>query len=293
MAAVITFENLTKYYGKTLGVEDLNFEIEEGEIFGYLGPNGAGKTTTIRCLMDFCRPTSGSISILGMDAQRKSPEIKKDLSYLSSDIRLYEKLTGKEMIEYQESIRGKSEYADDLVKRLGCNLEMKTKELSKGNKQLVAIVLALMYKPRVLIMDEPTTALDPLNQNKFYEILEEFQDEGTTIFFSSHILPEVERIAEKVAIIKDGKLVSLDSIDDLAAKAVRNVEIRVKGKFDPSDFQLAGVTKVEKISEGVMLTITGDINPLLHKLDDYDVIDIKISHATLEDVFMQYYGEEA
>ena len=291
MAAVITVENLTKYYGKHLGVEDLNFEIEEGEIFGYLGPNGAGKTTTIRCLMDFCRPTSGSISILGMDAQRKSPEIKKDMSYLSSDIRLYEKLTGKEMIEYQESIRGKSEYVDDLVERLGCNLEMKTKELSKGNKQLVAIALALMYKPKVLVMDEPTTALDPLNQNIFYEILEEFQDEGTTVFFSSHILPEVERIAEKVAIIKDGKLVSLDSIDDLAAKAMRNVEIRVKGEFDPSDFQLAGVTKVKKISEGVMLTVAGDINPLLHKLDDYDVIDIKISHATLEDVFMQYYGE--
>ena len=293
METVIEIKNLTKYYGKILGVADLNLEITKGEIFGFMGPNGAGKTTTIRCLLDFIRPTSGSVSILGMDAQKKSREIKRHVGFLPSDVRLYEKLTGEQLIKYEEGFIRKSTYAKDLVERLGAELDKKVSQLSKGNKQLVAIVLALMNKPEVLIMDEPTTALDPVKQSIFYEILEEMKDQGTTIFFSSHRLPEVHRMADTVGMIKDGKLVKVQTIEDLEAKEIRTVEIRLRGKCDPDDFKLPGVQRIERISEGVRLTMTGDINPLIHKLGEYDLVDIEISHATVEDFFMGLYeGKE-
>jgi len=291
MRTVIETKKLTKYYGKILGVKDLDLEIKEGEIFGFLGPNGAGKTTTIRCLMDFIRPTSGSCSILGMNCQRDSAEIKKYVGYLGGEFSLYEKLTGAEHIKFIEGFRGKAPLAQSLIKKLKFDPQIKVKNLSKGNKQKLGLILALMHNPKVIIMDEPTAGLDPLLQNEIYSILEEMKDKGATIFFSSHIISEVERIADRVGIINKGYLSTIESIEGLANKKIRNIEIKFKDKFNLADFKMPGVKRIEKIEQGIVISYVGDINPIIKKLASYDIADLKISHATLEDVFLEFYNE--
>lgn len=290
MENVIEIKNLTKYYGKIRGVENLNFEIKKGEIFGFLGPNGAGKTTTIRCIMDFVRPTSGSILVLGMDAQKKSSEIKKSVGFVGGEVSLYEKLTGKEHIEYIEGFKGKAPFVNSLIKRFKFDPKVKVKNLSKGNKQKLSLILALMHEPKILIMDEPTSGLDPLLQNEVYSILEEMKSKDLTVFFSSHIISEVERIADRVGIIKDGQLSRIETIEDLSKKKMRNIEIRFEGEFNISDFKLEGTKRIEEISEGLLINYVGDINPILKKINEYKVADIEISHATLEDVFLEFYN---
>jgi ABC-2 type transport system ATP-binding protein len=290
MASVIKIKNLTKYYGKSRGVEDLTFEVNEGEIFGFLGPNGAGKTTTISCIMDFIRPTSGSINVLGMDSTRDSVNIKKRVGFLAGDVSLYEKMSGKEHLKYIESFRGKSPIVKELIKKFEFNPNVKVKNLSKGNKQKLALILALMHKPKILIMDEPTSGLDPLLQNEVYKILENMRKDGSTIFFSSHIISEVERIADRVGIIRNGKLSNIETIEDLSKKKIRNIEIRLNGQYDISDFKVDGVKSIEKINGGISLKFAGDINPLIRKLSSYDVGDIEISHASLEDIFLEFYN---
>ncbi len=293
MSIVIETKNLTKFYGRTRGVEDVNLKIKKGEIFGFLGPNGAGKTTTIRCMMDFIRPTSGSISILGMDSVKESAEIKKYVGYLSGDVKLYEKLTGEQHIRYIEGFRGKAPFVKELVKRLKFDPKVKVKNLSKGNKQKLALILALMHRPKVIIMDEPTAGLDPILQGEIYDILEEMKSKGATVFFSSHIIPEVERIADRVGIIKEGRLVGVESIEELSKKKIRNIEVKFKGKYKASDFKIPGVKKIKKANGGVlMISYAGDINSLLKKLTLYEIADIKISHASLEDVFIEFYEKK-
>jgi ABC-2 type transport system ATP-binding protein len=289
MAVVIETKNLTKYYGKVLGVKSLDLEIKEGEIFGFLGPNGAGKTTTIRCLMDFVTPTSGSASILGMDCQKKSAEIKRNVGFLAGEVKLYDKLTGWEHINYIQGFKGKAPLLKDLIKRLKFDPKIKIRNLSKGNKQKLALILALMHKPKVLIMDEPTSGLDPILQNEIYGLLEDMESKGSTIFFSSHIISEVERIADQVGIIKEGKLSAIESIDSLANKKIRNIEIRFHDKYNLSDFKLPGTKNIEKTDEGVIISYVGDINPIIKKLASYSIADVRISHATLEDIFLEFY----
>lgn len=286
---IIEVKNLKKYFKKTKAVDGISFEVQKGEIFGFLGPNGAGKTTTIRCMMDFIRPTFGKISILGLDAQKDSVALKKDIGYLSGDLKLYDKWTGKEHINFLEKIRGKSKISKELIKKLDFNPKMKFKHLSSGNKQKLGLILSLMAEPKVLIMDEPTVGLDPLLQNTIYDILGEFKKKGTTIFMSSHNLPEVERVCDRVGIIKEGKLVGIEMIEDLGEKRLRKVEVRFKDKFKKSDFKFDGVEKIEEITDGLILTVRGDIDAVVKKLAKYKLRDLEISHATLEDVFLEFY----
>lgn len=289
---VIEVKNLKKYFGKTKAVDDISFEVRKGEIFGFLGPNGAGKTTTIRCMIDFIRPTAGQLSILGLDAQKDSVYLKRKIGYLSGEARLYEKWKGKEHIEFIEKIRGKSKIVNNLIKKLDFDPKITAKHLSSGNKQKLALILALMHQPEVLIMDEPTLGLDPLLQNTIYDILEKFKEKGTTIFMSSHNLPEVEKVCDRAGIIKEGKMVGIETIEELGEKRLRRIEVRFKDEYNKSDFDFDGVEKINEIPDGLILTVRGDINPIVKKIAEYNLRDLEISHATLEDVFLEFYQHE-
>ncbi|PIZ00101.1 hypothetical protein COY62_04430 [bacterium (Candidatus Howlettbacteria) CG_4_10_14_0_8_um_filter_40_9] len=300
--SVIEIKDLKKYYGKTKAVDGVSFEIKKGEVFGFLGPNGAGKTTTIRCLMDFIRPTEGSISILGKDLREESVFLKSKIGYLPGNVKLYDKWTGKEHISFVESIRGKSRpkadqpladtFAKELTRTFGFDPKKKFKQLSSGNKQKLGLILALMSEPEILIMDEPTLGLDPLLQNTIYEILEKLKEKGTTIFISSHNLPEVERICDRVGIIKDGKMVSVEAVSQLGEKKLHRVQARFAGKYDIADFKKLKIENLEEISGGVIFTVGGDLNIIIKKLFEYKIVDLEVSHATLEDVFLKFYKKK-
>ncbi len=212
--SVIQIDNLKKYFGQTKAVDGISFEVKKGEIFGFLGPNGAGKTTTIRCMMDFLRPDEGTIEILGLDAQTDSPKLKGDIGFLSEEVNLYHNWTGQEHINLVKKIRGGGIDESDLIAKLDFNPQKKVKKLSLGNKQKLGLILALMHQPKILILDEPTTGLDPLLQQTIYEILQSEAQKGNTIFMSSHNLFEVERLCDRVCIIKNGKIVAIESIPE-------------------------------------------------------------------------------
>lgn len=292
---IIEIKNLKKYFsaiggqGPVKAVDGVSFEVRKGEIFGFLGPNGAGKTTTIRCMMDFIRPTAGSISILDLDAQKDSVACKEKVGYLSGDVRLYDKWTGEDHINFVEKIRGKSPVVKDLIKKLNFDPKRKIKQLSSGNNQKLGLILALMSLPEVLILDEPTIGLDPLLQNTIYETLEDLKNKGKTIFMSSHNLPEVERVCDRAGIIKDGKLVAIEKIEELGEKRLRRVEVRFEDKYTKQEFKFDGVENIEEVPDGLILTVRGDINSVLQKIAQHKLHDLEISHATLEDVFLEFY----
>ena len=216
---MINTQSLTKYYGKTLGIDDLNLEIKEAEIFGLLGPNGAGKTTTLRLLMGLLKPTQGAATINNLDCWKDTVEIKRVCGYVPGDVRLYPNYTGKKLINLFAEVRGVDALSAGLIGRLDFDPSKKIKTLSKGNRQKLAIILAFMHQPKVLIMDEPTSGLDPLMQREFYKIIKEFKARGTTCLVSSHYLPEIERICDRAAIVKDGKLVAVENVKELSGKA--------------------------------------------------------------------------
>lgn len=287
----IEVRNLKKYFGKTHAIDDISFEVQKGEIFGFLGPNGAGKTTTIRCLMDFIRPTFGDIKILEHNLQTDSIMIRNKIGYLSGDVRLYGGWTGEEHIKFLESLRrGEESIAQKLISNLNFNSKIKFKSLSSGNKQKLGLILALSFRPELIIMDEPTVGLDPLLQNTIYEILEEFKRQGTTIFMSSHNLAEVDRLCNRVGIIKDGKLVAIESIQELKDKRMHVVKIYINGPFNKQDFIFENIQIEKELPEGLELGVKGDINPLIRKLASYDVRELEISHASLEEIFLEFYG---
>lgn len=289
---VIKVKGLVKNFGKVKAVSGVSFEVKKGEILGFLGPNGAGKTTTIRCMMDFLRPDSGTVIILGKDSQKDSVAIKEKVGYLSGNVRLYDKWTGEEHIRFVESIRGQSDTARKYAKELGLDLKKRFKTLSSGNKQKLGLVLALMSKPEIIIMDEPTVGLDPLLQNTIYDILEDLRKNGSTIFISSHNLAEVEKICDRVAIIKDGKMVTVSKIEDLDFKKIHRVEARINGKFNEKEFMFNGVTEAKKNGSVLSLTVEGHINPVIEKLAKCRLENIEITHASLEEVFLNYYKKE-
>ncbi len=289
MPTTIRIEDLKKYFGKVRAVDGISFDIEKGESFGFLGPNGAGKTTTIRCMMDFLRPTKGSITITGLDSRRDSATLKKKIGYLPGNVKLYGKWTGWDHIRFVESVRGKSSNLKELMELLDFNPKLKFKHLSSGNKQKLGIILALMNEPEILIMDEPTVGLDPLLQNKIYELLTDLKKKGTTIFVSSHNLPEVERICDRVGIIKDGKMVEVETISQLGEKKLNKIEVRFDDEFTKKEFQINGVEKIEEISGGLILTVSGQIDPVIKALAKKKVLDLEVTHATLEDVFLKFY----
>jgi ABC-2 type transport system ATP-binding protein len=289
MANVIVIDGFKKHFGKLHAVDGINLKIEQGEVLGFLGPNGAGKSTTIRCLMGFNHPTSGKISVLGHDMSKESAIAKHKIGYLPGNVKLYDNWTGWDHIRFFERARGKSKNVGDLIERLDFNPNAKFRHLSSGNKQKLGLILALMNQPKLLVMDEPTVGLDPLLQNEIYKILAEMRKVGTTIFISSHNLPEVERICDRVAIIKDGKLVAVESIKTLGEKKLHKIEVRFASKVNPREFQVDGVEKVEEISNGLLITASGDLNRLLHVITRHKVVDLEFTHASLEDVFMKFY----
>lgn len=293
MSSIIVIKNLRKYFGKLKAVDDINLEVEKGQIFGFLGPNGAGKSTTIRCLMGFNKPTSGQITVLGHDMITNAVEAKRKIGYLPGNVQLYDNWTGRDHIRFFESVRGKSKNIDSLIQRFNYNPDIKFRHLSSGNKQKLGLILALMYDPKLLVMDEPTTGLDPLLQNEIYKILLEMRARGATIFVSSHNLAEVDKLCDRIAIIKEGKLVAVENIKSLRQKSLHKVDVRFGDKFQVADFRIDGVSQIDEIAGGLSITVGGgDLNPILQALAGHKILDLEIGRASLEDVFMKYYERD-
>lgn len=292
MQAIET-EKLTKYYarGKVLGVKDLDLSVDEGEIFGFIGPNGAGKSTTIRLLLDLIRPTSGTASILGLDCRKDTIKIKGSIGFLPGEIFLPENMSGKECINYYKGFKTKldDKYAKRLINRFDLDLKKKVGDYSKGNKQKLAIILALMHKPKLLILDEPTSGLDPINQTEFYNTIEETKKWGTTTFFSTHILQEAEKICDRVGIIKNGKLLAIENIDEFKEKNIRTISLETTASLPLSDLKIAGVRKIERTTFGYRLTTSGKNAEIIKSLTKFKILDYKISEPSLEEIFMHYY----
>lgn len=294
MDTIIETKNLTKYYGKTRGIEDLNLQVKKGEIFGFLGPNGAGKTTTIRLLLRLINPTSGEAFVFGKDVGKNYISILYEVGYLPGDVNLYEKMTGKKLLDFASSFYKKKnlkKFKEEIIERLGCNLNTPFKRLSKGNKQKIGILLALFHKPKLLILDEPTSGLDPLAQNEFYKILLDIKKEERTIFFLSHNLPEVERVCDRIGIIKEGTLVDVETIEKLRSHRRKIVEVRFKESYRREDFsKLEGIEIIEARDDFLRLySESSVINPLLEHLTNYKIEDINFSYPDLEEVFLKYY----
>lgn len=292
-STVIRCEQLTKYYGKSRGIEDLTFEVRPGQVYGFLGPNGAGKTTTIRCLLSMLRPTSGAAYLFDEKVGIDGRELRRRIGYVSGDASFFEKQTGRWMLDYISGLRGGSGPAErELCERLEFDPSRRVRELSKGNKQKLALIIALMHVPELLMLDEPTSGLDPLNQQVVFDILEERVAEGATVFLSSHILPEVERVCERVAIIRGGKVVAEESVSELLSKAIRTVNVTYSEPVaDEFVKGLAGVMSVERVGEnGLTAKVSEDIGGALQGFLGRPVADITVEHASLEEVFLQYYG---
>lgn len=285
----IQIKNLKKHFGKVKAVDGIDISVSEGEIFGFLGPNGAGKTTTIRLMMDFIRPSSGNILIFNQDASKNSVELKKQIGYLTSDNQLYEGWTGNDHINVSEGLNGKSEILNYLIKKLDYDPKLQVKTLSTGNKKKLGLILALMHQPKLLILDEPTNGLDPILQNTFYKILKDFQEKGTTVFMSSHNLPEVETVCSRVGIIKNGKMVATESITNLRNKRVYKISVHFDEKINKKDFMGNNIEIIDVYDKSITLQAKGDINLLLSQIIKTKVKDIQIEPASLENIFLEFY----
>jgi len=290
--AVIELDRLTKFYGPHRGIEDVDLVVEPGQAFGFLGPNGAGKSTTMRVLLDFHRATSGSATVLGLDCRADSMEVRRRTGYLSGDIALYEKLTAEEHLLWLGKLRGgidKRRIAE-LAERLGLDLSRKIGELSKGNRQKVGLVQAFMHEPELLILDEPTSGLDPLVQHTFQEMVREVASDGRTVFLSSHIIDEVDRVCDQVAIIREGKMVAVETIEALRARSLRQVKITFDHDVDPAEFDaLDDVRAVTGEPRTVVITASGDLDPIVKLASRHHVVDLVSERADLEAVFLAFY----
>ena len=290
-------EGLTKHYGKVEALVDLDLSIVPGEIFGFLGPNGAGKTTTIRTLMDEIRPTAGTATIVGLDTHKDSVEIRKYIGYIPGDLAMYPNLTGRDTLTYFSNLRGGVDwtYVDSLAGRLEADLSKKIGDLSTGNRQKVGIIQAFMNKPREYMMDEPSAGLDPLVQREFQGMMKEAVADGATIFLSSHTLSEVQRVADRVGIIRTGHLVAVEGVQELRSKAIRRVDLYFDGPVDEAVFKpIDGVRDVENRNHHVSLSFDGSMEELLRAATgNYTLTDINTQEADLEEIFLTYYREEA
>jgi len=290
----IRLENLTKKYGANRGVTGLNLEIKEGEVFGFLGPNGAGKTTTIRMLLNLIKPTSGRALLNGLDSQHNSLQIKKYLGYLPGEFSLYPNLTGAETLKYFANMRGGVDwkYILHLAQRLELDMSKKFRQYSRGNKQKVGIIQALMHRPRLLILDEPTGGLDPLNQQEFYRLVQEVRTEGRTIFFSSHIMSEVEKCCDRVGIIREGQLVKVGQIDEMRGLRTQQLEMTFGEAVPVAEFEcLAGVESLEKISDHELhCVVHGDaLDTVIKVAARYRLVSFINREPSLEEIFLNYY----
>jgi ABC-2 type transport system ATP-binding protein len=296
MTPVIQMEHLTKAYGTHRGIIDVELEVADGEAFGFLGPNGAGKTTTIRVLLDHLRPTSGRARVFGIETNVDPVAIHRRTGYLPGEFTLYDKLTGGQTIEYFANLRGGVDpaYQADLVARLDVDPSRRFREYSKGNKQKIGLIIALQHRPDLLVLDEPTSGLDPLVQQTFYEVIREAKAEGRTVFLSSHVLSEVERTCDRVAIIRDGRLVRLGRIEDMRDLAHHQVELVFAGDVPQAAFeQLAGVSQVAVDGQLLKLRVSGSIAPVVRAAAGYDVLDFVSREPTLEETFLAEYSDAA
>lgn len=294
----IVVDGLTKQYGDLVAVDDLSFEVEDGEVFGYLGPNGAGKTTTLRTLMGLQTPTSGAVSILGYDmaVEDQRLEALERVGYLPAHPSFDEQATGHQVLDLHASLKGGSR-REELLGHFEPPLDRKIREYSTGNVQKLGIVQAFMHDPDVVVMDEPTSGLDPLLQERFNEFIRAERDRGTTILFSSHVLSEVRRVCDRVAILRAGELVTVEDIHDLLDRSGKLVRARITGSVSPTDFDIAGVGDVAtRNADGmtdISFTFTGDVDDLVAALSTHSLQELDVEEAPLEDVFLQFYGGEA
>ena len=294
MAALVEMSALTKNYGRHRGVTNVSLDIQEGEVFGFLGPNGAGKTTTIRVLMGLLRPTTGRTMLNGLDCWTQSTQVKKLVGYLPGEFTFDPGLRGAQIIEYLGHLRGgvDQSYVRSLVERLGFDPSKRFREYSTGNKQKLGLVQAFMHRPRLLILDEPTSGLDPLNQQEFYRMLTEVHGEGRTIFLSSHNLPEVEHTCDRVAIIREGRLVKVDHVSSLKDLRQRAVEISFTAPAAPAWFaHVAAVTRVEQGADAhiLQLNVRGALTEVLHIASEHGATNIETHEPSLEEVFLRFY----
>jgi ABC-2 type transport system ATP-binding protein len=293
---VIQTEELAKYYGKQRGIIDLNLEVRKGEIFGYLGPNGAGKTTTIRVLLDLIRPTRGRAGVLGLDAQKEGVAIRKRIGYLPGELALYDSMTGAELLRYLGNLRGGVDwgYVESLAQRLDCGLDQRIKSLSKGNKQKIGLIQAFIHRPELLILDEPTGGLDPLVQHEFHHVVREFNGEGITFFISSHNLPEVERICDRVAIIREGALVTVDDIESLKEKALRKLEIHFAAPVPGEAFEgLPGIRDLQVENNLLRCSVVGSEDALFKAAARFEILNVVSPEVSLEEIFIDFYQGDA
>ena len=312
---VIEVSDLSKHYGDVRAVDGISFTVDAGEVFGFLGPNGAGKTTTIRTLLGFLEPTDGSGTVLGSDCTDEPAmiEAKRSIGYLPANPAFEESATGREILDLHGSIKGESRRAE-LLELFDPPLDRRVREYSSGNKQKLGIIQSFMHDPELVVMDEPTSGLDPLMQQRFNEFVREERDRGTTVFFSSHVLSEVRRVCDRVAILRNGKLVTTEKIESLLDRSGKFVHARIQGRVGSDAFDGSAVHDFERVvvddEDGnrdaidgadsgelatvteVRFTYTGDVNDLLTSLANHDLLDLDIEEAPLEEVFMRFYGAE-
>lgn len=288
--SVIQTKNLTKYYGKEKGIENVSINVEQGEIFGFIGPNGAGKSTTIRLLLSLIYPTSGEAKLFGKDAIKYGPEVRKRIGYLPSEIFYYDKMKVKDLLSYSASF-----YEKDCTKRIKqlseimeLDLNRRIEDLSYGNKKKVGIVQGLLHEPDLIILDEPTGGLDPLMQQKFFNIIKDENKKGTTIFFSSHILREVQELCNRVAIIRSGSIIEIEDIKTLRENNYKKISV-FGDEIDSRVFKVEGVTKLETKVDEVNFFYKGDINIITKVISSIKARDVSIEEPTLEEIFMHYY----
>ena len=290
---IIVIDQLKKSYGKIQAVKGISMSVERGEIFGFLGPNGAGKTTTIRCMLDVIRPTSGTIRVLGLDARRDKLALHQYIGYLPGDVRLPGNMTGKQIINYFSRLQGREPVLlRDLVARFDVEMKRPLKGYSKGMRQKIGIVLAFMCDPEVLILDEPTSGLDPLLQKVFNEFLLEEQARGKTIFMSSHIMSDVEKVCHRVAVIRQGELVTVEEVETLREKAGQRVTVEFGDPVTEEELaRIPGVSMVKQTNRHYQFNMSGSMDPLIKALSRHEVIRLQAEEAPLEEVFLKFYEE--
>jgi ABC-2 type transport system ATP-binding protein len=296
MTAIIETEHLTKSYGRHRGIIEVDLEVRQAEIYGFLGPNGAGKTTTIRTILDLIRPTSGRARVFGLDSIQDSVEIRRRSGYLPGEFGLYDRLTGAQTITYFANLRGGVDpaYQRTLIEALDLDPSRKFREYSKGNKQKVGLVAALQHKPELLILDEPTSGLDPLIQQNFFDLVRQARTEGRTVFLSSHIIDEVERTCDRVAIIREGRIVRTGTVDALRDLSHHEVELRFAGPIPLEAFAgIDGVSHLVPEDHVLRLRVAGPIGPVVRAAAAFDLVDFTSREPSLEETFLAEYGREA
>jgi ABC-2 type transport system ATP-binding protein len=288
--SVIEVNHLTKYYGKARGIVDVSFHVDEGEIFGFIGPNGAGKSTTIRLLLSLIYPTSGSGTIFGKDCIQYGPELRQEIGYLPSEVFYYERMRVTDLLNYSASFYSKdcTQRMHELAELMELELHRRIEDLSYGNRKKVGIVQGLLHQPKLLFLDEPTAGLDPLMQRTFFQLIQEENRRGVTVFFSSHILGEVQRLCSRVGIIKEGQIIEVADIRTLQQNNYKKVRVAAEA-LEAAYFDLPGVTNLEHHNGVVRFFYKGDINAVMGKIGAITVSDVTVEEPTLEEIFMHYY----